>query len=184
LVSKYNCLFGIIAAYLILLSDMKHVIKQREAPMVSPLRAKPAAFMQGLLVGASAGGLTMAICNLVYRTDRAGHLGELAPSGKWHHFRDPAGRRDRRLAGFRQPEAYYDFHRAHPWCPGWLGGVAGGCALLLDDRRHPDERFRRRGAVPQWLRRLCITVPSNSMGNRRLRERSPSHAPPAHTIQQ
>jgi hypothetical protein len=41
--------------------------------MVSNHRAKPAAFLRGLLLGAGAGGLTMAICNLVYGTDRAGH---------------------------------------------------------------------------------------------------------------
>jgi hypothetical protein len=49
--------------------------------MVSNHRTKLAAFLRGLLVGASAGGLTMAICNLVTGTDRAGHLAKMLHLG-------------------------------------------------------------------------------------------------------
>jgi hypothetical protein len=49
--------------------------------MISHLRAKLATFLRGLLVGAIAGGLTMAICNLVTGTDRAGRLANLLHLG-------------------------------------------------------------------------------------------------------
>jgi hypothetical protein len=49
--------------------------------MISHLGRKLAALLRGLLVGAPAGGLTMAICNLVAGTDRAGHLANLLRLG-------------------------------------------------------------------------------------------------------
>jgi hypothetical protein len=49
--------------------------------MVSNPRAKLAAPLRGLLLGVGAGGLTMAICNLVSGTDRAGHLADLLHLG-------------------------------------------------------------------------------------------------------
>jgi predicted small integral membrane protein len=49
--------------------------------MIPHFRGKLAAFLRGLLVGAAAGGLTMAICNLVAGTDRAGHLANLLRLG-------------------------------------------------------------------------------------------------------
>jgi hypothetical protein len=49
--------------------------------MISDPRAKPAAFLRGLLLGAGVGGLTIAICNLVSGTDRAGHLADLLHMG-------------------------------------------------------------------------------------------------------
>jgi hypothetical protein len=45
--------------------------------MISHLGDKLATFLRGLLVGAAAGSLTMAICNFVAGTDRAGHLANL-----------------------------------------------------------------------------------------------------------
>jgi hypothetical protein len=49
--------------------------------MISNLKSKSASFLRGLLVGAVAGGLTMAICNLVAGTDRAGYLANLLHLG-------------------------------------------------------------------------------------------------------
>jgi hypothetical protein len=49
--------------------------------MVLHHKAKPIAFLRGLLLGAATGGLTMAICNLVIGTDRAGHLANLLHLG-------------------------------------------------------------------------------------------------------
>jgi hypothetical protein len=52
-----------------------------ETLMISHLQNKLTTFLRGLLLGASAGDLTMAICNLVYGTDRAGHLANLLHLG-------------------------------------------------------------------------------------------------------
>jgi hypothetical protein len=49
--------------------------------MILHLLGKLMAILRGLLVGAGAGGLTMAICNLVIGTDRAGHLANLLHLG-------------------------------------------------------------------------------------------------------
>jgi hypothetical protein len=49
--------------------------------MVSNHRAKLTVLLRGLLLGAGVGSLTMAICNLVIGTDRAGHLADLLHLG-------------------------------------------------------------------------------------------------------
>jgi hypothetical protein len=49
--------------------------------MISNLKAKLIIFLRGSLIGAGAGGLTMAICNLVAGTDQARHLANLVNMG-------------------------------------------------------------------------------------------------------